>query len=158
MIRVLVVDDSATAREAITMMLRSTPDIEVIGEASDGAEGVELAARLKPDVITMDINMPRVNGHEATRRIMSTIPTPIVVVTTVSRQEMIRQGLDILLVGALEIVQKPSALTVKGFEAIQSELIAKVREVAQIKFTPPGGSSKIGGLAESSGNDSDVVR
>jgi two-component system chemotaxis response regulator CheB len=154
MIRVLVVDDSATAREAITMMLRSTSDIEVIGEASDGAEGVELAARLKPDVITMDINMPRVNGHEATRRIMSTTPTPIVVVTTVSRQEMIRQGFDILLVGALEIVQKPSALTVKGFEAIQAELIAKIREVAQIKFTPPDDSPQTGGLTESSGNGS----
>ncbi len=137
MIRVLVVDDSATAREAITMMLRSSPDIEVVGEAADGAEGVELAARLKPDVITMDINMPRMNGHEATRRIMAAAPTPIVVVTTISRHEMIRQGLDILLVGALEIVQKPSALTVKGFEAIQAELIAKVREVAQIKFVPP---------------------
>jgi two-component system, chemotaxis family, protein-glutamate methylesterase/glutaminase len=137
MIRVLVVDDSATAREAITMMLRSTPDMEVVGEATDGEEGVELAARLKPDVITMDINMPRVNGHEATRRIMASTPTPIVVVTTVSHQEMIRQGLDILLVGALEIVQKPSALSVKGFEVIQAELIAKVREVAQIKFAPP---------------------
>src|SRR5512147_1492443 len=114
MSRGLVLEDAATAREAITMMLRSTPDIEVIGEASDGAEGIELATRLKPDVITMDINMPRVNGHEATRRIMATVPTPIVVVTTISRQEMVRQGLDILLVGALEIVQKPSALTVKG--------------------------------------------
>ncbi len=137
MIRVLVVDDSATAREAIAMMLRSTSDIEVVGEAVDGVEGVELAVRLKPDVITMDINMPRMNGHEATRQIMAAQPTPIVVVTTVSHQEMIRQGLDILLVGALEIVQKPSALSSKGFETIQAELVAKVREVAQIKFAPP---------------------
>ncbi|MBI5563986.1 MAG: response regulator [Chloroflexi bacterium] len=141
-IRVLIVDDSATAREAITMMLRSAPDIEVIGEASNGAEGIELAARLRPDVITMDINMPRVNGHEATRQILAATPTPIVVVTTISRQEMIRQGLDILLVGALEIVQKPSALSVKGFEAIQVELVAKVRQVAQIKFSPPVSSAE----------------
>lgn len=151
MIRVLVVDDSATAREAISMMLRSSPDIEVVGEAADGAEGIELAARLRPDVITMDINMPRVNGHEATRKIMSSTPTPIVVVTTISRQEMVRQGLDILLVGALEIVQKPSALTVKGFEVIQAELIAKVREVAQIKFTPPKPADE-GGSLEALGN------
>ncbi len=136
MIRVLVIDDSATAREAITMMLNSSPDIQVVGEAVDGLQGVELAAQLHPDVITMDINMPRMNGHEATRRIMAETPTPIVVVSTVSRHEMIRQGLDILLVGALEIVQKPSALSVKGFEAIQAELIAKVKQVAQIKFPP----------------------
>lgn len=134
MIRVLVVDDSATAREAITMMLTSSPDIEVVGEATDGVEGVEMAAQLQPDVITMDINMPRLNGHEATRRIMAETPTPIVVVSTVSHQEMIRQGLDILLVGALDIVQKPSALSVKGFEAIQAELVSKVTQVAQIKF------------------------
>jgi len=133
---VLVIDDSATAREAITMMLNSSPDIQVVGEATNGAEGVELAAQLRPDVITMDINMPRMNGHEATRRIMAEMPTPIVVVSTISRQEMIRQGLDILLVGALEIVQKPSALSVKGFEAIQAELVTKVRQVAQIKFPP----------------------
>jgi two-component system chemotaxis response regulator CheB len=136
MIRVLVIDDSATAREALTMMLNSSSEIEVIGVATDGLEGVEMTARLKPDVITMDINMPRMNGHEATRRIMAAQPTPIIVVTTVSQQEMIRQGLDILLVGALDIVQKPSALTVKGFEAIQAELVAKVKQVSQVKFTP----------------------
>jgi two-component system chemotaxis response regulator CheB len=121
------------------MMLNASPDIEVVGEAADGFEGVELATRLKPDVITMDINMPRMNGHEATRQIMATNPTPIVVVTTVSRQDMIRQGLDILLVGALEIVQKPSALNLKGYESIQTELIGKVRTVSQIKF--PGSTS-----------------
>ena len=134
MIRVLVIDDSATAREAITMMLNSSSDIEVIGEAADGLEGVELAAQLSPDVITMDVNMPRLNGHEATRQIMATHPTPIIVVTTMSRQEMVRQGFDILLVGALDIVQKPSALTIRGFEAIQTELIAKVKLVSQVKF------------------------
>ncbi len=116
------------------MMLNSAPDIEVVGEAADGRAGVELAVELKPDVITMDINMPHMNGLEATRHIMTHDPTPIIVVTTVSRQEMIHQGLDILLVGALDIVQKPSALTVKGFDAIRAELIAKVKTVAQIKF------------------------
>lgn len=137
MIRVLVVDDSATVREAIAAILRSHPDMQVVGEAADGEEGVEMAARLKPDVITMDINMPRMDGYEATQQIMAQTPTPIVVVTTVSQAEMVQRGLDVLLAGALEIVQKPSGLSDQGLEAIQSELSAKVRAVAQVKFPAP---------------------
>jgi two-component system chemotaxis response regulator CheB len=132
MIRVLVVDDSATAREAISTILNSAPGIEVIGQAMDGVEGVELAIQLEPDVITMDINMPRMDGYEATRQIMAQNPTPIIVVTSVTRQEMIHQGLDILLAGAMEIVQKPSAINGQGFKAIQGELIAKVKILSQI--------------------------
>jgi two-component system chemotaxis response regulator CheB len=133
MIRVLVVDDSATAREAISSILNSAPGIEVIGQAADGVEGVELAAQLEPDVITMDIHMPKMDGYEATRQIMAQNPTPIVVVTSVTRQEMIHQGLNILLAGAMEIVQKPSTLTGQGFQAIHRELVAKVQAVSQIK-------------------------
>jgi two-component system chemotaxis response regulator CheB len=77
--------------------------------------------------------MPRMDGHEATKQIMATTPTPIIVVTSVTRQEMVYRGLDILLAGALEIVQKPSALTVQNFETISEELIAKVRAVSRVK-------------------------
>jgi two-component system chemotaxis response regulator CheB len=138
MIRVLVVDDSALAREVITAILNGAPEIEVVGQAVDGAEGVKLAAQLKPDVITIDINMPRMDGHEATQQIMTTTPTPIVVVTSVTRQEMVHRGLDILLAGALEIVQKPSTLTVQDFETISEELIAKVKAVSRIAVQKPG--------------------
>jgi two-component system chemotaxis response regulator CheB len=134
MIRVLVVDDSATARERTIAVLNSAPEIDVVGVAADGLEGVDLALRLKPDVITMDINMPRMDGHEATRRIMEMLPTPIVVVISVTRQEMVHKGLDILLVGAVEIVQKPSAPADHGHEAMSEELITKVRSVSEIKL------------------------
>lgn len=138
MIRVLVVDDSATAREAIAAILKHEPDMQVVGEAADGEEAVAMTAQLKPDAITMDINMPRMNGYQATEKIMAQTPTPIVVVTTVSQQEMVHQGLNILLVGALDIVQKPSSLSANGYGAIQSELAAKVRAVSQIKFPKAG--------------------
>lgn len=134
MIRVLVVDDSATAREHMTAALNSAPEIVVVGVAADGLEGIDLALRLKPDVITMDIHMPRMEGHEATRRIMEMLPTPIVVVTSVTRPEVVHKGLDILLAGALEIVQKPSAIADHSYEAISEELIAKVRAMSEIKL------------------------
>lgn len=134
MTRVLIVDDSATARQAIAAILRSVPGFEIAGEAVDGLQGVEMAKQLKPDVITMDIHMPRMNGAEATRAIMDAIPTPIVVVTTISEQEMVHQGLDVLLAGALEIVQKPSALSDQGMETIRAELLSKVLAVSKVTF------------------------
>ena len=136
MIRILVVDDSATAREHITAVLSSDPEIEVVGKAKDGMEGVAMAAELKPDAITMDINMPRMDGNEATKQIMATTPTPIIVVSSVTRTEMIHEGFDILLAGALDIVQKPSAITAQGYKTITEELLAKVKAISQIKFQP----------------------
>jgi two-component system chemotaxis response regulator CheB len=132
MIRVLIVEDSPTAREHIAAILRTESDIEVVGQATNGAEGIEETIRLRPDVVTMDINMPQVDGHQATERIMAESPTPIVVVTSVTRQEMIHEGLDILRSGALEIVQKPSAMTAQGYDEIRQELLSKVRAVSGI--------------------------
>ena len=139
MIRVLVVDDSATARELITTILNSDSQIEVVGEAVDGLIGVEMTAELRPDVVTMDINMPRMDGHQATKRIMATTPTPIVVVTTVSRDEMVHEGFDILLAGGMEIVQKPSALTSQAYETIAEELVVKVKAISQVRATALAG-------------------
>jgi len=137
MIRVLVVEDSATTRELITAILERVSDIQVVGQAADGLEGVELAEMLRPDVITMDINMPRLNGYEATKQIMDRVPTPIVVVTSISAQEMIHRGLDILLAGAVDIVQKPSSLDESSYQTIGEELVAKVKAAAQIRFGQP---------------------
>ncbi|MCB9420331.1 MAG: response regulator [Ardenticatenaceae bacterium] len=130
--RVLVVDDSTVTRKVIAAILNADPDLQVIGEAADGLEGVRLAAELRPDVITMDLNMPNMNGDEATRRIMAAMPTPIVVVTSISREDQIHGGLDILLEGALEIVQKPGSLSEKAYKVISDELVSKVKAVAQV--------------------------
>src|SRR5206468_3714455 len=82
-LRVLVADDSPAARTLIRGILEADPELEVVGQATDGVEAVTLAGRLAPDVITMDVDMPGVDGLEATRRIMASAPRPIVLVSGV---------------------------------------------------------------------------
>jgi two-component system chemotaxis response regulator CheB len=76
---VLIVDDSLVAREMLTQILSSDPGIEVVGTASDGREAVEAVGRLHPDLVTMDIHMPKMDGIEAVEHIMAFTPTPILV-------------------------------------------------------------------------------
>ena len=80
-IKVLVVEDSAVVRELLSHILDSDPDIQVIGAAATGEEAVKAAARTRPDLITMDVNMPGINGYEATRQIKETCPAPIIIVS-----------------------------------------------------------------------------
>src|SRR5690348_1210610 len=84
MIRVLITDDSPTARALLSAVLGSDPGVQVVGEARDGAEAVELTRKLRPSLVTMDVAMPRMDGFEATKEIMITAPTPIVIVTASS--------------------------------------------------------------------------
>lgn len=135
MIRVLIVDDSATTRALVRVVLEASKVIEVIGEAKDGREGVDLATSLRPDVITMDVNMPVMNGYEATLEIMGTNPTPIVVLTSLRRDDLIHEGLDILLAGALDIVEKPSAIGERDYRVVGEELVGKIKAVAGIRLT-----------------------
>src|SRR5438270_369610 len=107
MIRVLIADDSPTARALLCAILGSDPDIQVVGEARDGAEAVELTQKLRPSVVTMDIRMPRMDGFEATKEIMITAPTPIVIVTASSAVQEVEASMYALRAGALAILANP---------------------------------------------------
>jgi two-component system chemotaxis response regulator CheB len=137
--RVLVVDDSAVQRAAMIALLEADPALEVAGWAADGAEAVQAIARLRPDVVTMDIHMPRMNGLEATRRIMQETPTPIVMVTASMAGDDTRTAFDALQAGVLAIVQKPAAVLVgPGGHDLQAsraarELVRTVKSMAQVK-------------------------
>lgn len=132
MIRVLVVDDSPTVREALVIMLQGVPDLQVVGQARDGQEAAQMTARLRPDVITMDIRMPRVDGLEATRQIMSTTPTPIVVVANSIYESELDIAFNAIAAGALTVVEKPQGLITTDFSTVRDSLVSTVRLMAGV--------------------------
>ncbi len=133
MIRVLVVDDSPTARALLVEILRSDPDIQVVGEAKDGQEGVELTARLRPTLVTMDVRMPRLDGFAATKEIMIASPTPIVIVTASFDTREVEIAMQALRAGALAVLRKPPGPESPAFEEAARKLVGTVKAMAQVK-------------------------
>lgn len=123
-IRVLIVDDSHLGRELIGAILAKAEDIEVVGEAVNGREGVEKALALKPDLITMDIEMPELGGFEAIARIIAARPTPILVVTA---QAGVRTAFHAISKGALEVIEKPDISLENA-----SRLLSRIRLLARV--------------------------
>ena len=106
MIRVLLVEDSATMRHHLRASLAADPELVVVGEALDGGQAVEMCARLRPDVVTMDMMLPTVSGLAATERIMADFPTPILVVSSADRRELF-STYNALAAGAVDVMEKP---------------------------------------------------
>jgi two-component system chemotaxis response regulator CheB len=131
-IRVLIADDSAFMRKVLVSILSSDPQIEVAGEARDGRDVVAKSEMLKPDVITMDLNMPHMNGLEATEVIMSTQPRPIVVVSSESR-EGAEPTLRALELGAIDWVAKPTSGVDLDMVSVRDELIRKIRVASKVR-------------------------
>lgn len=131
--RVLIVDDSLVAREMLRQILVSDAAIEVVGTACDGQEAVEMVETLRPDLITMDIHMPRLDGLEAIERIMAFHPTPILVVSSSVYGEGIGRAFDALGAGALEVVKKPEPRDWAELEAIGRDIIRRVKVLSRVK-------------------------
>lgn len=132
-VRVLVVEDSAVTREYLAYLLGEDPALEVVGTARDGLEALAQAERLKPDLILMDVYMPRRNGYEATRQIMERVPTPIVMMTASLGGEEASMTFEALKAGALAIVGKPGGLSHQDRERSAGQLLATVKLMAQVK-------------------------
>lgn len=132
-IRVLVADDSATARMLLSKTLETADDIRVVGQAKDGEEAISLTRSLKPDIITMDVRMPTLDGLRATERIMAECPTPIVIVSSSLDAPDLQITFNALRAGALEVVEKPSVLDAPSFEKARVRITAAVRAMAEVK-------------------------
>jgi two-component system chemotaxis response regulator CheB len=127
--RVLVVDDSAIARELIERGLSLDPDIEVVGKASDAFSARDKIVLLAPDVVTLDVEMPRMDGIEFLKRLMPQYPIPVVVVSAVTLEGS-RRALEALESGAVGVVAKPSAQGADGLSSMIAELVQRVKEAA----------------------------
>lgn len=130
MIRVLVVDDSSFMRKAITRMLESDSSIKVVGQARDGLEALELVEKLKPDVITLDVEMPRMDGIETLKRIMESFPTPVIMFSALTK-EGAEVTLKALELGAVDFIAKDFSNVSISIHSKENELLTKVKSVAR---------------------------
>jgi two-component system, chemotaxis family, protein-glutamate methylesterase/glutaminase len=130
--RVLVVDDSAFMCKVLETILNADSQLQVVGRAKDGREAVSLAESLKPDVITMDLNMPHMDGLQATASIMTNNPRPIVIVSSESK-EGAASTLKALELGAIDFVTKPGSAIDLDMQSIKEELLRKVRVAAKVR-------------------------
>jgi two-component system, chemotaxis family, protein-glutamate methylesterase/glutaminase len=129
-LRVLVIDDSAYNRQTLAEILNSHPDIEVVGKAYDGEEGLKLVAQLQPDLVTLDIEMPRMDGFTFLRLMMSKMPTPVIVISSHSRKQEVFQCLEL---GALDFIAKPTHHIAPDLAELRDELLSKVLTVKALE-------------------------
>ena len=129
-VRILIVDDSLTVRRRLAELFAFDPECEVVGEAMDGQQGYEMCQRLRPDVVTMDLMMPRVDGLQATELIMAHCPTPIVVLSAAENRTEGLRTMDALAAGAVEAVDKPAGLPDARWV---SSLVSRVKTASRVK-------------------------
>ncbi|HHZ20005.1 MAG TPA: chemotaxis response regulator protein-glutamate methylesterase [Firmicutes bacterium] len=159
-IRVLVVDDSAFMRQIITKMLQADPRVQVIGTAMDGQDGLDKVKALNPDVVTLDLEMPRMNGLECLKFIMAEHPCPVVIVSSLAK-EGAEQTLQALELGAVDFVTKPSSRPSDVLWDMETQLLNKViaasKAVVRGKTGQPVSPVKVGGFTRRRGKNLPLI-
>ena len=138
MINVLIVEDSPVMQQCLDQILSSDPAIRVVGIARHGEEALDVLQLCNPDVITMDVDMPKMDGLEATRRIMETYPVPIVIVSAVRHPHEVEKTFQAIQAGAVAVVEKPASLRRANHAAMAAKLTQTVKLVAEVKVEARG--------------------
>jgi two-component system chemotaxis response regulator CheB len=133
-LKVLIVDDSAFNRRSIAEILSSSPTIEIVGRAADGEEALRMASSLKPDVITLDLEMPKMDGFTFLRILMSRTPVSVIVISSYSQKENVFKALEL---GALDFVAKPDRYIDPELRSVREELLRKVELARSVRVTVP---------------------
>lgn len=133
MIKVFIAEDSLTVTMILQKIFASDEDIQVIGTARNGKEAVDKVRMLRPDIVTMDIRMPVMDGFEATKQIMTLCPTPILVISASVGKEDMNIAFNAIRAGALDIVEKPKGNLAMDYENIGRDLIKKIKILAGVK-------------------------
>ena len=133
LIRVLVVEDSAVVRDLLLHILSSDPEVQVVATASNGEEALQAVERSRPDVITMDIHMPKMDGFDATRRIMERRPTPIVIVSGTPDIGETVMAFRAVEAGALAVLPRSAGIGHPEHEAAASELVRTIKLMSEVK-------------------------
>ena len=131
LIRVLVIDDSAFSRQTITRLLKTSPLVEVVGVARDGEDALQKTFELRPDLITLDLEMPRMDGFTFLRLVMSKRPTPVMVISGRAGEQDVFKALDL---GAVDFIAKPTSRATPELQTIQQELIRKVHAIRDLRI------------------------
>lgn len=133
-ISVLIVDDSPVASELLSFIIDSEPSLKVIGKVRSGAEALEFIKKQKPDVITMDVVMPKMDGFETTRQIMQQTPIPIIIISETCNHEHIDKSFMAVEAGALAVLGKPTGPSDVNFNEISREITNSIKTVSGIKL------------------------
>lgn len=130
---VMIVEDSRTVSEFLQHIINRDPRLEVVANVSTGEEALDTLKNLRPDIISLDIRLPGMNGFEATQRIMNEFPTPIVVVSSDVEDEELNISMNALRAGALAVVQKPVGLKHSDYEKLAAELCTKLAIMSEVR-------------------------
>src|SRR5918992_1644766 len=136
LLRVLIVDDSAFMRRVITEAIAAEPDMEVAGQAVNGLDALTKLEQLQPDVVTLDVEMPEMDGLTALRHLMARYPRPVVMLSSLTQAGAVTT-IRALTIGAVDFVGKPSGAISLDFHRVRDELIQKIRIAAKARVTGP---------------------